>query len=279
MTTILYGHGEREGEAKTFVPEGVTIKWYANVNEDLLTTNGFLAINSGNFDSPTEKQGPGAGKTVETFNLKVYPYLDNAGWVYLLNEKSNHVLKFVGVDVGEGNLCNDLFGCKVNGVHSCDGVFGKATTEWKTDGDLILLVCRGLKGSPKTITQKLGSKDDEDQPAFKKQLGDFFDNLCVIASNNPGDAEEKYDCLDADWAIYSTGHKRIQTWLAIRWAADYGSKGQISDLFKQLDGHLNDENQPERFLNARKYRKGFGAAVKAKPEEFSRRSTAGAALW
>ena len=48
---------------------------------------------------------------------------------------------FIGTDIPEGHLCNDVEGCKAAGAHKCDGVLGKAK-----DTEIVVLVCRGLKG-------------------------------------------------------------------------------------------------------------------------------------
>jgi hypothetical protein len=48
---------------------------------------------------------------------------------------------FIGTDIPEGHLCTDVEGCKAAGAHKCDGVLGKAK-----DTEIVVLVCRGLKG-------------------------------------------------------------------------------------------------------------------------------------
>jgi hypothetical protein len=158
-------------------------------------------------------------------------------------------------------LRNDLGGCKANGSHRCDGVFGKSTLVWKQDPELILLVCRGLPGEDE-LTIKFGSDDDD-------VLSDFTDDIREVfrrVFTDPEKAEKPFDAFPTKSQAYASA-AGITGWLAVRWAADYGRKGQIADLFKQLEDELDSE-AAEQCLAVPRYADGFTAAAKSKPEEF-----------
>jgi hypothetical protein len=268
MATILWGHGQRDrGEEKTFVPQGLTVKWYADMDETLLTKNGFLAIDTGDFGTPTDEMGPGNGTTVEIYNYLVAPDLEKRDLVALLNEGSPHELKFVGADVERGHLCNDVDGCKANGSHKCDGVFGKATVTWRQDPQLVILVCRGLKGAPSGSTRKFGSDDDSVLSDFADDVTEVLDRLIAQVKTDPEGAEKIYDGFPQKSQIYGTTDMEITGWLAVRWASDYGRKGDIPALFKQLEKELNNKFA-DQFVDVPRYADGLTAAATSKPEEF-----------
>ncbi len=269
MATILWGHGERDrGEEKTFVPQGVTVKWYANVDETLVTKNGFLAVETGEFGTPTDQMGPGDATKVEIYNYWVGEDLIKRDLVSLLNEGSPHDLKFVGADVDtDAHLCNDVVGCLANGSHKCDGVFGKSTTLWRKDPDLVILVCRSLKDANSKSTGKFGSDDKSVLSDFNEDINDILRKLMVQVLTDPEGVEKIYDNFPQKSQIYATTNLRIRGWLAVRWAADYGRKGDIPGLFKQLEEEV-DNAFADQFVQVPRYADGLTAAAQSKPEAF-----------
>ena len=268
MATILWGHGARtRGDEKTFVPDGVTIKWYAEVDRNMAATNGFFAIELGAigaFGAPTDQQGPGNGTEVKVYNYRVSPAPEDREGATLLNRGSPHVLRFVGEDVKDGYLCNDVSGCEANGSHNCDGVFGQHTLVWGRDPQLILLVCRGLSGA--RMTMKFGSDRDDPLTYTADAIDEVAMRLIEQAATDPEGAEKVYDAFPPKSKAYASGTK-IAHWLAVRRAADFGRKGQIPDLFKELAGVL-DSDVAVLLADVPRYGDGFTAAAVSKPEEF-----------
>ena len=270
VATILWGHGERDrGEEKTFVPQGVTVKWWAEIDHDMLTNNGFAAIETGAFSTPTDQMGPGDETKIQIYNYRVFAdprRQEEMSLVSLLHKDGRHALKFVGVDVDDGHLCNDVAGCIERGSHTCDGVLGKATVEWR-DPELVLLHCRGIAGKPLTPTVKFGRNEGDPLSDLSEDLTMAVDNLISQVLADPEAAEKEYDSFPDRSKIYAATDRKISGWLAVRWAADYGRKGEIPDLFKQLDDQLENK-LAEPFLDVSRYEEGLFAAAESKPAEF-----------
>jgi hypothetical protein len=268
MATIVWGHGVRDrGDEKTFVPQGVTVKWWADSDKTLQTTNGFLAIETGGIGTPNDQQGPGNATQVEIYNYSVSKDLEKRDLVALLNENTpQNKLKFVGAEVREGQLCNKVDDCKANGSHICDGVFGKATldSDWQ-DTELLILVCRVLPQNVQ-ITQQFGGDQDDRLADSAEDMQAAINSLCEQIGNDPEGAEHEYDSWAEKSKVYALQWPSVADWLAVRWAADYGRKGQITDMFKQLQEHTS-ENAAEAVWIPR-YAEGFTAAAAAKPQEF-----------
>jgi hypothetical protein len=238
------------------------------VDETLVTKNGFLAVDTGEFGTPTDQMGPGDATNVEIYNYWLGEDLVKRDLVSLLNEGSAHDLKFVGADVDDkAHLCTDVAGCLANGSHKCDGVFGKATTLWRKDPDLVILVCLGLEGAKSKSTAKFGSDDKSVLSDFNEDLNELLRKLMVQVLTDPEGVEKIYDNFPEKSQIYATTNLRVTGWLAVRWAAHYGRNADIPALFKQLEKELNNTFAP-RFLEVPRYADGLAAAATSKPEEF-----------
>jgi hypothetical protein len=264
MATLVWGHGTRDrGDENTFVPDGMTVKWYSDMDQNLFTRNGFVAVSSGAYGSPNDQQGPGKGTEVEVLNYGVAADLEKADFVSLLNH-DGHDLKFIGSDIDPGHLCNDVAGCLANGSHKCDGVFGKVQGP-----ELIILVCRGIAGMQNLGTLAYGNdaadplaEINDDTSAF---IGKFIGKVLADAPA----AEREFDGLSDPVKIIMTTDMTVTGWQAVRWAADAGRNGDISSLFTQLKSELNN-TYAEQFLALPSYLEGLEAGAKADPEQFFR---------
>jgi hypothetical protein len=262
MPTLVWGHGVRDrGEEKTFVPDGSTVKWYADLNETLLTSNGFAAVSSGGFGSPSDSQGPGRGTEVEIYNYAVSQDLVKADFVALLNREGNPLM-FIGTDIPQGHLCNDLEGCKGAGAHKCDGVLGKAK-----DTEIVVLVCRGLKGVKNNPTVLYGSDKSDPVSEITIDMVNYVKRWMTRLKADPVAGEQEFDGLPDASKIMLTTHKDIPTWQGVRWAADAGRTGKVTDVFPQLR-EVQGADNGQQFLDMARYADGIVAGAKADPIEF-----------
>ena len=274
MPTLVWGHGVRDrGEEKTFVPDGSTVKWYADLNETLLTSNGFAAVSSGAFGSPTDSQGPGRGTEIEIYNFAVSSDLVKADFVALLN-REGHPLMFIGTDIPEGHLCNDVEGCKAAGAHKCDGVLGKAK-----DTEIVVLVCRGLKGVKNNPTVLYGGDKSDPVSEITIDMVNYVKGFMTRLKADPVAGEQEFDGLPDASKIILTSHKDITTWQGVRWAADASRNGKVTDVFPQLREAQRADNG-QQFLDIPRYADGIVAGAKADPIEFftSMRNYSGALI-
>jgi hypothetical protein len=264
MTTLVWGHGIRDrGEEKTFVPDGTTVKWYSDLDQNLFTRNGFVAVSSGEFGSPNDQQGPGRGTEVEIYNYGVAEDLVKRDYVAMLN-RQGLPLMFIGSEIPEGHLCNDLPGCRGKGEHTCDGVLGKAK-----DTEVVILVCRGVAGMQGQSTLAYGSDVKDPLSSINEDTTGFINAFLNRVTADPASAEQEFDGLGDPVKIIMRTDMRIPAWQAIRWAADAGRKGSISDLFTQLRENLNDQ-RAEQFLTIGYYADGLAAGARSDVDEFFR---------
>lgn len=266
MTTLVWGHGTRDkGDEKTFVPDGATVKFYSDVDENLFTRNGFVAVSSGEFGDPNESVGPGSGTTVEIFNYGVMADLGKADFIALLNREGNNLM-FVGKEVAEGHFCNDVTGCKTAGSHKCDGVFGKVD-----DKEIVILVCRGLAAMQYAglaqATLGYGTNQEAALYAINQDTSDFINGFCSRIGADAAAAEKEFDELSDPVKIILTTDMRVTGWSAVRWAADFGKKGSIADLFTQIKDDLDNANAAAA-VALPAYAEGFAAAAEADAAEF-----------
>lgn len=273
MPTMVWGHGTRDrGEEKTFVPDGATVKWYSDLDQNLFTSNGFMAVSAGQFGTPNDQQGPGRGTEVTVYNYGVFADLEKRDYVAMLN-RDNLPLMFIGAEIPEGHLCNDLEGCKTAGQHNCDGVLGRAK-----DSEIVILVCRGLPGT-NTATAKYG-KDDNPLSDINEDMTKFVNDWYPKIFSDPATAEREFDDFSDPIKIMVRGaYGGIGAWQAVRWAADAGRNGKVADLFPQLREVTNDQAAVE-FLKIGYYADGVVAGAKADPIEFftSMRQYSGVAI-
>jgi hypothetical protein len=265
VATLVWGHGTRDrGEEKTFVPEGTTVKWYSDVDQNLFTRNGYIAASSGDFGSPNDEQGPGRGTEVEVINYGVSADREKWDFVAILNNNV-HDLYFVGGDVKEGHLCNDVAGCQTAGTHQCDGVFGTV----KPTSELVILVCRGIAGIQNPATAAFGSDAKDPLAEINKDTTAFIDRFIARVKADPAAAEQEFEGLSNPVKIIMTTSMSVPGWQAIRWAADAGNNGDIPSLFTQLKDQLNN-TWAEQFLTIPRYLDGLEAGAKSNPELFFR---------
>lgn len=257
MTTIVWGHGSRSrGEEKTFVPAGTTIKWYADLDQNLLTRNGFLALSSGDFGRPTDSQGPGNGTRVEIFNYEVFEDLAKRDRVAILH-RGDSALQFVGAEVAEGPLCSEPAACRRAGAHSCDGLLGTVR-----DSEIVILVCRGLPGGD-ADTHTYGS-----DPVTKDIDDDFnawYRTWRASLSADPDAAMAAFATYSDPVKLQLATYLAVEQWQALHWASVYAANADPASAMTQFRD-LDDFSQFAGLLaDIPVYRQRFSDAVKADP--------------
>jgi hypothetical protein len=277
MTTIVWGHGSRsKGEEKTFVPAGTTVRWFSNVDENLLTNNGFLALETGDFGNATDTQGPGDGVKTKIYNYQVFEDLVKRDWVSMLHQGSGK-LTFVGVEVpDQAYLCSTPQACERRGSHACEGLFSKIK-----DTEIVILVCRGMPGSDKS-TQKYGSQPDPKLKTPEDELNPLTDTVSDMAGfvggfmgrvrTDPDTAMAEYTELSNPVKIHLAPWPSIIGFQAAHWAAYYAATGDPDGAFRQLGevaGDATNWGETTKLLQSVDvYRARFAQGAAAAPERF-----------
>jgi hypothetical protein len=229
MTTLIWGHGARtRGEEKVLVPAGTTIRWFSQVDENLLTNNGFLALETGDFGNATDTQGPGDGRTVEVYNYQVYEDLVKRDWVSMLHRGDSRLM-FVGAEVTEGFLCSSPATCRQAGQHNCAGVFGRVQ-----DSEIVILVCRGVPGSGRGSTAAYGSDVDAPQRDTVSDMAGFVTEFMKRVRSDPDAAMTEFAELSDPVKIHLAPWPSIAGFQAVHWAAYYAASAAPEDAFRQL---------------------------------------------
>jgi putative adhesin Stv-like protein len=260
MTTIVWGHGSRgRGEEKTFVPDGTTVKWYADLDQNLLTRNGFLALSSGDFGAPNDSQGPGKGTDVLVYNYVVSEDLAKRDKVAILHRGSS-ALQFVGAEVAQGPLCPTPVVCRTAGVHSCSGLLGTVK-----DSEIVILVCRGLPGG-NAGTEAFGSDDVTSD--IGKEFKEWFDQWVKRVLADPDGAMGDFETYSDPVKLQVGTYLAVPAWQAVHWGSKYAAASQFDDAFTQFRD-LPDASSTRYFLdNVAQYRSAFAGAAATDPQAF-----------
>jgi hypothetical protein len=229
MTTLIWGHGARtRGEEKVLVPTGTTIRWFSQVDENLLTNNGFLALETGDFGNATDTQGPGDGSTVEVFNYEVSQDLVKRDWVSMLH-RGDERLMFVGAEVPEGLLCTTPGPCRTAGRHACAGVFGRVQ-----DSEIVILVCRGVPGSGRGSTDAYGRDANSPQRDTVDDMAGFVGGFMTRVAADPDAAMTEFGTFSDPVKIHLAPWPSIAAFQAVHWGTYYAAAGSPDDAFRQL---------------------------------------------
>ncbi len=158
---FLLSHGARQpGAGDTFVPEGKSISFYSEYDENTLRSIGLAAVNNGDVQPVDTFVGPATLP-----NYLLVQFEDSAIAQHLASESSQTggKLYFVGQDMpSPTRLCTSPATCagtKPQHAPSCQGVFKTITEE-----EIFSVSCRGVLGGAGTSTRKMeGSTDFVDE--------------------------------------------------------------------------------------------------------------------
>jgi hypothetical protein len=140
---FLLSHGARVGNADdTFVPNGRSIAFYSEFDENTLRSVGLAALNSGDIE-PTETFGP--GETVSNYYLSRFADNEMAEHLAAASSSTGGALYFTGGELPDPSwLCTTPDACNAtypNHADSCQGVFRLIA-----ETDILSVSCRGLYG-------------------------------------------------------------------------------------------------------------------------------------
>jgi hypothetical protein len=243
MATIVRAHGGWDGNNWTFVPDGVTIKFYSNEDEYLFTANAVAALSQSNFDNANESYGPG-----NTDN-------DNPVWVqnYELGPRTNSemqrdlsafaeaaTIKFVGSELKAPiKLCEGDSTTCTNGIHKCEGVFGQVK-----DTEIIYMACRGIDTDADAVgTRELGGSTEN---------MDWVNEWATFVRENkgtdPDGVESQLNGLPQDQLATLMVSGEVKNFMYVREALrTYESDPDT--FLRQVAGLVRDGSDPE-LLNA-----------------------------
>ncbi|HEX9260422.1 MAG TPA: hypothetical protein VF855_12860 [Acidimicrobiales bacterium] len=240
MATIIMGHGNRiEGEAKTFVPQGTSIKFFGEDRATLLTSNALAVVATGGAGTPTEEFGPGE----EIWNYHLYKEDDRGIAQYMQLDPGGNTMVFVGPDLGNDTpLCTDVLMCEQHGEHSCDGVLGQYA------GDLIVLACRPLKGAGDSYDPQLGGDEDDPTADLDAQLDEWKDGFYSRVQADPDAAEAEFDNLPYNTQVMLLTSSRIKAWSEVRYIRWYANQNDLVGFINQIDESSLPKDAVQRWL-------------------------------
>jgi hypothetical protein len=149
---FLLSHGARvPGSGNTFVPEGKSISFYSEYDENTLRSIGLAAVNAGDVTPVDTFTGP-----AEIPNYLLAKFEDNAIAQHLAAESSQTGgrMYFVGSDLpSPTRLCTSPSTCATTHPHhaqSCNGIFNKIAEE-----EIFSVSCRGVLGETGESTRTM----------------------------------------------------------------------------------------------------------------------------
>jgi hypothetical protein len=161
---FILGHGSRvPGASKTFVPEGRSLSFFSELDENTLRTVGLAALSAGDI-KPTETFA--AGAEVDNYYLSAFNDEEMAQHLASESSRTGGVLHFIGA----GTLPDKLWLCTSDKCkapkHSlfCKGIFKLVAEQ-----ELISVTCRGVWGQNSPSTEALGKDAMHNAGAAEKE--------------------------------------------------------------------------------------------------------------
>ncbi|MGH9268016.1 MAG: putative adhesin, partial [Acidimicrobiales bacterium] len=236
MTTIVRAHGGWDNAGWTFVPDGATIKFFSDNNENLITANALSVLAKGNFSNANQTYGPG-----NTSN-------DEPAWVpnYELEARSSGEMQrdlsafaegadlvFVGDDLKSPiKLCEDTTGQCKDGVHECSGVLGQVK-----DTDIVYLACRGIvTDADSTSTEGVGAPEERSTETL-----DFIREMYGLWATDKDAFETRFDQLDqARQAEVMAGYAELKNHILVREMRSFADQEPVL-FYRQVQAMIRDK--------------------------------------
>jgi|SRR5580658_4574640 hypothetical protein len=246
MTTIVRGHGELASDRpKTFVPDGVVIKFYSDLDDPLWTANALAVLNSGDFGNPNQSYGPGSkASPVEIPNYEMSARSSGEVQRDLSADLGKAPILFIGDQITPApiHLCEGTATTCKDGVHGCKGVFGLVH-----DNDIVYLACRGVEDEDKPGTDAIGPSGDT---SFTDDFDSSVAKFKSLIQSDPSKAGSDFEQMDqARQAMFLTD-TTIKNWSFIREAKKFALQDP-EGFARQVAGMERDGNDSES-LNAYK---------------------------
>ena len=204
---FLLCHGSRiDGRDATFVPEGRTISFYSEFDENTLRTHGLAALNAGDIAPNETYQG---GTQIPNYSLSRFSDAEMAQHLAVESSLTDGTLYFLG-DAPFANertaLCTTPVACQASypqHAPGCQGVFNVITEE-----DIYSVSCRGVRGQ-----QNTGTRVMEGTTEFSDELGEMARSLLAQKAADPDAAMEYFLSLPEGTRQMMLGYVNIQTWV------------------------------------------------------------------
>src|SRR5579875_640005 len=231
MTAIIKGHGARIDDMKTFVPQGVTIKFYSRPDVNLATVVALTAMVDEARASATETiNGTGVVGDVDNYILGAQDDRFYAQWL-ALGGKSSIPIWWVGNDIPDGTrLCENPETCNGLGEHTCTGALGLVD-----DREIIILACRGYVGNAQSPLEKnYGTDPGNPLQSVAMDRDELVTHVLAQAKFDPAVAEQYVDSLDQAMIAMLITRTDFANWQLARQAKEYAAANNLEQLF----GHL-----------------------------------------
>jgi Putative adhesin Stv domain len=171
---FILGHGVRyDGAEPTFVPQGRTISFYAEVDQRVLRVNGLAALSHGAIQPTQTLTGP---SQVPNYALRAFGDAAIAEHLASISSASGGRPYFVGKDLeAPCYLCTQPDACPQTypkHAGTCNGIFTLIT-----EPDILSIACRSVEGAEdKQSTYELGGSLDlhHEMAAEARRLVDWL---------------------------------------------------------------------------------------------------------
>jgi hypothetical protein len=204
-TAFLLSHGARvENVDDTFVPQGRSISFYSEFDENTLRTIGLAAVNAGDI-IPTETfQG---GETVSNYVLLRFDDGEMAEHLAAESSQTGGKLYFTGAELPEQAwLCTTPDECAATypqHADTCQGVFKLISEQ-----DILSVSCRGKLGGPGKSTFEM-----EGSTEFMEDLQAETLRILQWAQTDPDAAMEYYQSLsEATRVMLNGANTNLSAW-------------------------------------------------------------------
>jgi hypothetical protein len=227
MSTFVMAHGDRiEGEAKTFVPEGTTVRFYGRDGAYLGTTAALAGLASGAGGSPTDSYASGA----EIWNYHLYAEDDRGIAQYMTVDPGGHTMVFCGPNFpNDTPLCKSVLACQQHGAHTCDGVLGRYS------GDLVVLACRGVDEAVGTVSDsQFGGDADDPLADLRSEMGQWVTAFLERAKADPDAAEVEFDGLPQGTLAMLNAYPSVRAWTQAKWVRWYAQQDDLEGYIGQV---------------------------------------------
>ncbi len=231
MTVIVKGHGADTDGEDTFVPAGVTVRFYTAENVDLDTDVALLAL----LDAAGDPGVPISGNN-PIKNYTLYKQDDQfiAQWYTLAGDSGTNI-KWVGTDIpDQTRLCedpdrhtSDTLTCRAVGEHNCNGVLGLL----KGETDIAIVACRGswVPGAKKG--GKTATSYDEPISNIDAWLAD---TKLQLEAGKVAEVETAVDDLPPEAIALAIVTTWFADWQRARWLKEYALQSDLTQFFGQL---------------------------------------------
>lgn len=242
MTAMVSGHGADTDGEETFVPAGVTVRYYTAENVDLDKDVGLFAL----LDKAGDPGRPISGGPITNYTLFSEDDSFIASWMAMGGDTSGAQVWWVGSDIpDETRLCEDplrnstdpdAVTCRSQGRHTCDGVLGLVK-----DTDIAILACRGSWDENAVPGGATATSYDAQVATVNEEVAEILEELESGDEARVADAEKRVDSLPQDKiAIMINNDFDYIHWQQARWLKEYALKNDLVQVMGQMASNEDD---------------------------------------